>query len=103
MVAYYKVEISAETKEQAYDILNLLLEKKLVTGGQIINAPARFLWKGKISDMDYYMVTSFALEKHKEAIIAEVKKVSIEEVPMVTLLPMEGNPELLEWIEETVA
>lgn len=103
MISFYKVEISAETEEQAYDILNPLLEKKLVTGGQIINAPARFLWKGEINDMRYYAIMSFTLAKHKGAITDEVKKVSIEEVPMITFLPMEGNPELLKWIEETVA
>ena len=97
-----KLEVSAETKEQADDILNALLNQRLITGGQIINAPARFLWKGKINNMDYYTITSFTLEKHKAAIIAEVKKVSIEEVPMITLLSMDGNVELLTWIKDTV-
>jgi uncharacterized protein involved in tolerance to divalent cations len=44
---YLQVTISAETKEQADQILNVLLGKKLATGGQIIHAPARFLWKGR--------------------------------------------------------
>lgn len=95
--------MSAETKEQANDILTALLSKKLVTGGQIIEAPARFLWKGKITDMPYWTVASFSLAKHERAITDTVKQVSIEEVPMVTFLPMEGNKELLRWIEDTVA
>lgn len=100
---YYQVQISAENKEQADKILNTLLEKKLVTGGQIINAPARFLWKGKITDMDYYTITSFTTEGHKTNIISEVKKVSIEEVPMIQFISFEGNEELLKWIEQTVS
>jgi uncharacterized protein involved in tolerance to divalent cations len=48
MSNYLLVQISAETKEQAYAILDALLAKKLVTGGQIIVAPARFLWKEKL-------------------------------------------------------
>lgn len=99
---YLQVLISAENKEQVDQILNVLLEKKLVTGGQMINAPARFLWKGKIQDMDYYTITSFTVEKHKGAIISEVKKVSVEEVPMIQFIPFDGNEELLKWIEQTV-
>jgi uncharacterized protein involved in tolerance to divalent cations len=103
MSQYFKVEISAETKAQADDILNALLAKRLVTGGQIVAAPARFLWKGKIVNMDYYTVMSFTLAQHREAITATVKPVSIEEVPMITFLAMDGNPELLDWIRQTVS
>jgi uncharacterized protein involved in tolerance to divalent cations len=99
---HLQVSVSAETKEQADQILNALLAKKLVTGGQIFNAPARFLWKGAIVDMNYFTLTSFSLAKNKEAIISEVKKTSIEEVPMVTFTCIDGNEELLRWIERTL-
>lgn len=99
---YLQVVISAENKRQADDILNALLRKKLVTGGLILSAPARFLWKGKIIDMDYYNLTSFTLEKHQQAIIDEVKNVSIEEVPMISFTHFEGNKELFRWIDKTV-
>ena len=99
---YLQLTSSAETKENADEILNVLLNKKLVTGGQIINAPARFLWKGKIADMNYFSITSFTLEKHKEAIIQEIKQVSTEEVPMIVFKQFDGNSELLKWIEETL-
>ncbi len=97
------ITISAETKVNADEILNNLLEKKLVTGGQIINAPARFLWKDKITDMDYFTITSYTLEKHKNEIITEVQKVSIEEVPMITFTPFDGNDQLISWIKQTVS
>lgn len=98
-----KVEISAETKQQANDILNSLLAQKLVTGGQIIEAPARFLWKNEIVNMNYVIITSFTTEKHKQMIITEVQKISIEEVPMIVFLPIEGNAKLLAWIDETLS
>ncbi|MDO8452699.1 MAG: divalent cation tolerance protein CutA [bacterium] len=102
-IQYLQVSISAENKTQADKILNALLSKKLVTGGQIINAPARFLWKGEIVDMNYHTIMSFTAEKHKEAIILVVKENSIEEVPMISFVKIEGNTELLKWIEETVS
>jgi hypothetical protein len=55
MTTYYEVKISAENQAQADTILNSLLEKKLVTGGQFIIAPARFLWKGAVQDMQAYI------------------------------------------------
>jgi len=103
-MTYYELKISAENQTQADTILNSLLEKKLVTGGQFITAPARFLWKGAIHDMaEYVTITSYAIEKHKDAIIEDVRRTSVEEVPMITFLVIdELNPELKEWIERTL-
>ena len=100
---YLLVTISAEDKEQADNILNSLLKRKLVTGGLMLSSPARFLWKGEVVDIDYYNITSYALEKFKEAIIEDVRKTSVEEVPMVTFIPFEGNNELTNWIERSLS
>jgi uncharacterized protein involved in tolerance to divalent cations len=101
---YYEVKISAENQEQADKILNSLLEKKLITGGQLIKQPARFLWKGKVQDMDYITITSYTTDKHKDAVMEDVRKMSAEEVPMMTFtLPDDINQELRDWIDETLA
>jgi len=103
MTIYYEVKISAENQEQADNILNALLAKKLLTGGQIIQTPARFLWKGAVNEMaSYCTIWSFTTNQHKQAVIDEVKKVSVEEVPMVWFTAIKGNEELLDWIEATV-
>ncbi len=100
---YYEVKISAENQEQADKILNSLLEKKLVTGGQFIKAPARFLWKGKVQDMDYVTITTYTNHKNKNSVIDDVRKTSAEEVPMMTFtLPDDINKELRDWIDETL-
>ncbi len=103
MTIYYEIKISAENQEQADVILNSLLEKKLVTGGQFITAPARFLWKGKIQDMRYITITSYTTEKHKTAVIEDVCRTTKEEVPMVTFIaPNDLNAELRNWIDSTL-
>lgn len=104
MTTYYEVKISAENQAQADTILNSLLEKKLVTGGQFIATPARFLWKGNIQDMqEYVTITSYTTDKHKEAVIEDVRKTSAEEVPMITFVtPDELNQELRNWIDRTL-
>ena len=104
MTIYYEVKISAENQQQADTILNSLRDKKLVTGGQFITTPARFLWKGKVQDMDYVTVTSYTTDRHKEAVIDDVRKTTSEEVPMITFVaPDDLNKELRDWIDETLA
>lgn len=104
MSSYYEVKISAENQMQANKILDSLLSKKLVTGGQFMTTPARFLWKGEVQDMNYTTITSYTLDKHKEAIMEDVRKTTVEEVPMITFtLPDDINIELRNWIDETLS
>ena len=103
MSNYYEVKISAENQEQADKILNSLLEKKLVTGGQFIHAPARFLWRGKVQDMSYVTITSYTTDKHKDAVMEDVRKTTSEDIPMMTFVaPDDLNKELCNWIDETL-
>jgi uncharacterized protein involved in tolerance to divalent cations len=100
---YYQVFVSAESKEQAMRILEALLEKKLVLGGPILEGPAQFWWKGERIEMGYAYLLSYTTERHKHEVMEVAKSASQEEVPMISLIPFEGNPELLKLIDETVA
>jgi len=103
-MTYYEVKISAENPQQASDILEALLSRKIVTGGQIIEAPAHFLWKGTVNQMtSYCTIWSFTTSEHKQTVIDEAKNVSVEEVPMIWFTAIEANEELLAWIKETLA
>jgi uncharacterized protein involved in tolerance to divalent cations len=103
MKEYYIVNISAETQKQADTILDSLLSKKLVTGGQFIHAPARFLWRGEIVNMEYITITSYTTGLQKEAVIKDIRETSTEEVPMITFVqPDDLNQELKNWINETL-
>ena len=99
---YYQIFISAENKEQANSILDVLLAKKLILGGPILEGPAKFWWKGEIVEMGYCYILSYTIERHKEAIIEEVKKVSAEEIPMISFIPFEGNTELIKLIDDSL-
>ena len=100
---YYELDISAENQEQADGILNSLLEKKLVTGGQFFASPSRILWKGKIVDMDYVTINSYTTDIQKDAVIEDVRKTTVEDFPMMTFVaPDYLNEELKAWIDETL-
>jgi uncharacterized protein involved in tolerance to divalent cations len=100
---YYEVKISAENQEQADTILNSLLDKRLVTGGQFIQAPARFLWNGNVQNTDYTTITSYTTDGHKDSVMEDVRKTSVEDFPMITFTaPDDMNQELRDWIDETL-
>lgn len=103
MSDYLQVMISAENREQADVILNSLLEKKLVTGGQFIEAPARFLWKGKVQDTGYTNIVTFTLSSLKDRVIADIEQTSVESVPMISFVPMDGNRVFLDWVKQILA
>ncbi|OGK18101.1 hypothetical protein A2866_02935 [Candidatus Roizmanbacteria bacterium RIFCSPHIGHO2_01_FULL_39_8] len=99
---YFQVFISAEDRKQADKILDSLLRKKLVAGGLLLSGPSRFWWKGKIVDMNYYNISTFTQENYKEKIIEDVKKISVEEVPMIWFITMEESKEFINWIDKSL-
>ncbi len=100
---HYQVFASAENKDQAQKTLNALLEKRLVLGGPILEGPAEFWWKGERIKIEYVYLLTYTNEKHKEEVMRVAKETSEEEIPMISLIPFEGNSELLKLIDETVA
>ena len=102
MAKYFKVEISAETKAQANDILDALLAKKLVAGSVVTNNPARFWWKGKIEEMDYYNLSAFTVDRFKLDITRLVESISVEETPLIWFIEIEGSKKLQEWVKDSL-
>lgn len=101
-VDFYKVEFSAETIADARTILDALLGAQLVTGGQFIESPARFMWKGNVVELNYVITTSYTTSANLDAISALVERVSKEEVPVVAFVALEVNTKFGAWIATTV-
>ena len=68
----------------------------------MLESPAKFWWKEKILRMKYCNILTFSIAKHRKAITAEVKRISVEEIPMVAFSSFEGNKEFLKWINGTL-
>lgn len=103
MSQYLHGYISAKSKNEADIILDSLLRKKLVAGGLITHGPSRFWWKGKIVNSNYYNISVFTKDIHKQTIIDDVLENSAEETPMVWFIELEGNKDLLTWIDSSVS
>ena len=105
---YYQVFISAEQTTQAYRILDQLLARQLVFGGPVVGGPAKFLWNFKDSDVpegmrqhklftleqDYNYIISYTREDLKEELVEVAESAALEEVCMISFIPMEPNRSL---------
>lgn len=97
---FCQVIISAEDRKNANEIANALLKKRLIVGCLIINAPAKFWWKGKMIDMDYFNVQAISDMKYKKKIISIAEKASKETVPIIMFNKIEVNQKTRDWIRE---
>ena len=120
---YYQVLISCETRLQGLNILEHLMAKQLVLGGPVFSGPARFLWKGdssalsgmrnaglameerklEVVEHDYCFVVTYTREDLKQQLIEVAESASVEEVCMISCIPMEPNRALAKLLEETFA
>ena len=120
---YYQVLISAELRPQGLNILEHLISKQLVLGGPVFSGPAKFLWKGdssalpglsneglamqrrklEVVDHDYCFAVTYTREDLKQQLIEEAEKVSVEEVCMISFMPIEGNAALIKLLDDTFA
>ena len=105
---YYQVFISAEQTAQAHRILDALIARQLVFGGPVVGGPAKFLWNFKDSDVpeslreprlytleqDYKYIISYTREDLKEELVEVAEAAALEEVCMISFLPMEPNRSL---------
>ena len=114
---YYQVLISAENRVQGIRILEHLMAKQLALGGPVFNGPAKFLWNFKSSavpkemrkdsleivEHDYCFAVTYTREDLKQQLIEEAEEASVEQVCMISFIPMEGNAALIKLIEDTFA
>ena len=114
---HYQVLISAENTIQGLRILEHLMAKQLVFGGPVFNGPARFLWDFKASAVpeairkeglyivqhDYCFAITYTREDLKKQLIEEAEKASVEEVCMISMIPMEANSALIKLLDDALA
>ncbi len=109
---YYQVFIAAEQTAQANRILDALINKQLVLGGPVIGGPAKYLWNFKDSDaspkmeprlftvqQDERYIITYTREDLKDELIEVAESASLEEVTMISLLPMEMGRSLKDLID----
>ena len=99
---YYLVYITTKDDDEARKIGKALVEEKLVACVNIHPTNSIYWWKGKIQEENEVAVLAKTKASLVDKIISRVKELHSYEVPCVISFPIEkGNPDYLQWIEES--
>ncbi|MFH1400166.1 MAG: divalent cation tolerance protein CutA [Nanoarchaeota archaeon] len=101
-MTYCHIIISATSKAEANLICDSLLQAHLIAGGLIIDGPSRYWWEGRVVERKYFNIQAFSRREKKDEIVAKVKALHADECPIVAFYAIDGNKELLDWIDESV-
>ena len=101
---YMVVFITAKDRAEAKTISDQLLEKKLIACANIVEGvESVFRWKGKIDQAKETLIILKSKQSLFKEIVKTVKAHHSYEVPEIIALPIvEGNPDYLKWIDESV-
>lgn len=102
-MTYIEVKTTFEKKDEAINLANILLSKKLVACVQIGEIQSLYHWKGQFENEHEYILTM----KSKETLYNEIEKTikanhSYEVAEIVALPILKGSKEYLFWIDETI-
>lgn len=99
---YIEVKTTFEKKEEALNLANLLLSKKLVACVQIGEIQSLYHWKGSLENEKEFVLTMKTKETLYEEIEMTIKANHSYEVAEIVALPiLYGSKEYLSWIDET--
>ena len=98
------VLITTKDLSEAQQISQNLLEEKLIACANILEGVKSFFWwEGKIDSSTEALLILKSKEDLFKKILKTVKSLHSYEVPEVIALPIiEGNPDYLRWIDESL-
>lgn len=100
MMTPCKLEINANTKEEANRIASALISKKLMAGCLVFKAPTIYWWEGKIVEKDYWHIRGFSVLEKKHEVISTVESMHSDQCPVIAIVKIDGNKKFLDWIKE---
>jgi len=99
---YCSIYVTAGTAEEAAGIGRTLIEERLAACVNILPVTSIYRWENTIeedSEVVMFVKTRFSLA---EKVTERVKSLHSYEVPCIVVLPIQqGNPDYLQWIEES--
>lgn len=101
MNKYIMITTTFDNEAEANKIIELLLEKKLVSCCQLRNITSSYHWKGKIEHTDEFLLQM----KSKKELFKEIEQVILNnhsyEIPQIVAYDISlGYQDYLNWIED---
>ena len=98
------IVITTKNSDEAHKIARALLEDKLIACANIMpGIQSVFWWEGKVDQAEETMMVLKSKRSLFKKIVKKVKSLHSYSVPEVIALPiLDGNPDYLRWIDESV-
>ncbi|MGE3278926.1 MAG: divalent-cation tolerance protein CutA [Candidatus Altimarinota bacterium] len=102
---YCSIFIPCKDKKEALKIAKALLEERLVVCANMIpGVESMFWWEGTIQKASEVLLLMKTKHSLVSKVMKRVKALHSYECPVMEVFEMkDGNPEFLQWIEETIA
>jgi len=102
MKAYIQITTTTETKEQAENIAQHLVEKKLAACVQITGPiTSIYRWKGKVEKAQEWLCVIKTREELFDRVETAIKKMHTYETPEIVAVPIiKGSKEYLTWLDD---
>ena len=99
---FCSIYITAGSEEEAAGIGKTLIEERLAACINILPVRSIYRWEGSLEDEAEVAAFIKTRDSLAEKVIDRVKSLHSYEVPCIVVLPIkQGNPDYLQWIEES--
>ena len=99
---YCSIYVTAGTEEEAIDIGRTLIEERLAACANVLPAKSVYRWENDVEQESEVVMFVKTRDSLAERVTERIKSLHSYEVPCIVVLPIQqGNPEYLQWIEES--
>ena len=103
MDKYIIVTTLCDKEEIANKIINTLLEKRLVSGSQVMKVHSKYWWNDQLEECNEYKLEFRSKESKFTEIENEIKKIHNYEVAEISSFEItNASKEFLNWIDENI-
>lgn len=103
-IDFIEVVLTCGSWEEAHNIVDVLLDKKLVACVEMSEVKSKYLWQNEVEEADEIKLTMKSVASHFETIEAEVKKLHSYDTFVLEALPVTRiNEEAAKWLEENTS
>lgn len=95
----FLIKTTYREQKDAHEILNFLLEKRLVACGSVQKIKTAYIWEEKITQTDEFLLEVKALPAHKKIIIRNIRQTHPYAVPEVLIVRARACKKYAKWMK----